>query len=580
MAVNAQRARVRLGVGSALVALGIGGALSGIGQGTAAAATPSPTPTLASEAAAAQARLASTSAQTHAATLPLAHPDADHAGSASTAGPGGAPTATPAATPSATPAAAGDALGLDVSSYQGNVDWATARANGASFAYVKATENTDYTNSYFAQQYNGSAQAGLIRGAYHYAVPSNSSGAAQADYFVAHGGGWTPDGITLPGALDIESGTSEGLPECYGLSQSAMVSWVSSFVTEYRSLVGRNPVIYTGYYFWQDCTGGSSAFSATDPLWFPRYQAAQAAPVAPGWNNYAIWQYADSGTFPGDQNEFNGSTAALSAFATSGGTTSSTGPSCVGSLGAEPGTRPAVVGMTSTPDGRGYWMVDSAGGVAACGDAKFSGSPATLAAPVVGIAAGPDDSSYYLVGADGGVFTYGNAPFRGSAGNLPLTKPVVGMASDPAGTGYWLVAADGGVFNYGVPFYGSAGNLPLVKPVVGMASNASGTGYWLVASDGGIFTYNTPFYGSAGNLPLVKPVVGMAADRATGGYWMVASDGGIFTYNAPFYGSAGNIHLAQPMVGMASPPNGAGYWSDAADGGVFSYSVPFEGSSA
>ncbi len=44
----------------------------------------------------------------------------------------------------------------------------------------------------------------MIRGAYHFATPDTTSGAAQANYFVDHGGGWSRDGKTLPGALDIE----------------------------------------------------------------------------------------------------------------------------------------------------------------------------------------------------------------------------------------------------------------------------------------------------------------------------------------------------------------------------------------
>ena len=61
--------------------------------------------------------------------------------------------------------------GMDVSGHQGNVAWSTAWNNGARFAYVKATEGTTYTNPYFAQQYNGSYNVGMIRGAYHFAHP-------------------------------------------------------------------------------------------------------------------------------------------------------------------------------------------------------------------------------------------------------------------------------------------------------------------------------------------------------------------------------------------------------------------------
>jgi GH25 family lysozyme M1 (1,4-beta-N-acetylmuramidase) len=125
-------------------------------------------------------------------------------------------TAQPAITNSAT-----RTLGIDVSSYQGNVDWVGQAKFGIRFAYVKATEGTSYTNPYFAQQYNGSYNAGMIRGAYHFGLP-NASAIAQADYFVSHGGKWSADGRTLPPALDIEYNPYGS--ECYGLSQYGLVA--------------------------------------------------------------------------------------------------------------------------------------------------------------------------------------------------------------------------------------------------------------------------------------------------------------------------------------------------------------------
>ena len=132
---------------------------------------------------------------------------------------------------------------------------------------------------------------------------------------------------------------------------------------------------------------------------------------------------------------------------------------------------------------------------------------------VVGMAATPDGGGYWLAASDGGVFSYGDAGFYGSAGGMPLNKPVVGMAATPDGGGYWLAASDGGVFSYGdAGFHGSAGGMPLNKPVVGMAETPESGGYWLDASDGGVFSYgDAGFYGSTGSLHLNQPVVGMAA---------------------------------------------------------------------
>ncbi len=231
---------------------------------------------------------------------PVTHPDADHAGS------GLAPRA---AQPIGTYALL---KGLDVSSWQGNVDWNAVKANGATFAYVKATEGVAYTNPYFAQQYNGSYNVGLIRGAYHFALPDRSSGATQADYFVNHGGGWSRDGKTLPGALDIEYNPYGAT--CYGLSQSAMVSWIRDFINRYYARTGRWAVIYTTTDWWTTCTGNYSGFAANNPLWIARY-ASSPGTLPAGWSYYTFWQYASSGTFPGDQDYFNGAYDRLQALA-------------------------------------------------------------------------------------------------------------------------------------------------------------------------------------------------------------------------------------------------------------------------
>ena len=197
-----------------------------------------------------------------------------------------------------------------------------------------------------------------------------------------------------------------------------------------------------------------------------------------------------------------------------------------------------------------------------------------LNSPIVGMAPTPDGAGYWMVGSDGGVFASGDAGFYGSTGSLHLNKPVVGMAATPDGKGYWFVASDGGIFAYGdAQFYGSRGGQPLNKPIVGMASTPDGKGYWLVASDGGIFSYgDAGFYGSTGSLHLNKPVVGMTPTPDGNGYWFVASDGGIFAYgDAHFYGSTGSMSLNEPIVGMTPTPDGNGYWFVASDGGIFSY---------
>ncbi|WP_189533408.1 lysozyme [Streptomyces roseolilacinus] len=202
--------------------------------------------------------------------------------------------------------------GVDVSSHQGNVDWPALWTSGVRWAYVKATEGTYYKNPYFPQQYNGSYNTGMIRGAYHFATPDTAGGAAQADYFVDNGGGWSRDGMTLPGALDIEWNPYG--PACYGKTQAGMVAWIRDFLARYRYRTGRDAVIYTATSWWKQCTGNHGGFASANPLWIARYDTT-VGELPAGWIYHTMWQYTSSGPIVGDHNRFNGAYDRVQALA-------------------------------------------------------------------------------------------------------------------------------------------------------------------------------------------------------------------------------------------------------------------------
>ncbi|KUL43093.1 hydrolase [Streptomyces sp. NRRL F-4489] len=204
-------------------------------------------------------------------------------------------------------------LGHDISAHQKHIDWRAARAKGARFVYIKATESHSYRSPSFAAQSRGARAAGLLRGAYHFAVPSASSGTRQARFFLAHGGHWKRDGWTLPPALDIERNPYRAGKPCYGLGRAALVRWIRAFSDEVRRATGRRPVIYTTAPWWNRCTGGSRAFGATHPLWLADYTGAARPPA--GWRVASIRQYAARGPLPGDQDRWNGTPAQLRKFA-------------------------------------------------------------------------------------------------------------------------------------------------------------------------------------------------------------------------------------------------------------------------
>jgi GH25 family lysozyme M1 (1,4-beta-N-acetylmuramidase) len=248
----------------------------------------------------------------------LTHPDDDAMGGSerrAELAAGSHPLSGPVANPINADSAVAQLPGIDVSSHQGAIDWASV-APHVDFVYAKATESTTYQNPDFTNQYNGPYNYGVIRGAYHFAIPDNSSGTAQADYFIAHGGGWSADGKTLPGALDIEYNPYGA--ECYGLTQAQMTAWISNFVTEYAAKEHAYPVIYSNTNWWKSCTGNTSSFASLDPFWVASYSTEGAGPLPNGWGFYTFWQYTDSGSLPGDQDVFNGALSRLKTLAQDG----------------------------------------------------------------------------------------------------------------------------------------------------------------------------------------------------------------------------------------------------------------------
>jgi beta-lactamase class A len=229
--------------------------------------------------------------------------------------------------------------------------------------------------------------------------------------------------------------------------------------------------------------------------------------------------------------------------------------------------------MAATPDGAGYWLVGSDGGVLSFGDAHLYGSAGSpRISPIVGMAPTPDGHGYWLVDSDGSVLGFGDAHLYGLTGATPVGASavggssggsIVGIAATPDGEGYWLVGANGGVLGFGdAHYYGSTGGKPRRSRVTGIAATPDGGGYWLVGSDGTVLSFgDAHYYGSTGGKALHAPIVAMAPTVDGRGYWLVASDGAVLSFgDAHFFGSGAGKPLAQPVVAASAAPEGGGYW--------------------
>ena len=215
-------------------------------------------------------------------------------------------TPTPTPTPSPTPLTA-VLEGIDVSHWQGAIDWPTVAASGKTFAYVKASESTDLVDEFYVDNRAQAKGLGLRVGAYHFARPDRSPGdpVAEADYFLAMA---QPVAGDLLPVLDLEV--------TGGLSPVELQEWVKSYLGRIYERTGARGVIYTSPTFWRNAMGDTSWFATNGyrTLWVAHW-ASGPAPSTPGENwggvGWTFWQYTSSGTVPGisgraDLNRFNG----------------------------------------------------------------------------------------------------------------------------------------------------------------------------------------------------------------------------------------------------------------------------------
>lgn len=198
--------------------------------------------------------------------------------------------------------------GMDVSSYETSIDWPTAKANGIDFAFIRVSDGLQYHDPKFATYWAGAAAAGVYRGAYQFFRPDQDP-IAQADYLLAQLGPHTE--WDLPPAIDVE--VTEGL------EPAEVAAAVRKWIDHVEAAIGRPPIIYAGYYSWQDYVGDANLTAY--PLWHAQYTSAACPNIPTPWTRWTIWQYSSTGTVPKvvgeatDLDEFDGTLDDLAAFA-------------------------------------------------------------------------------------------------------------------------------------------------------------------------------------------------------------------------------------------------------------------------
>ena len=203
---------------------------------------------------------------------------------------------TPSAAPPPPPAVTLE--GIDVSHYQGAIDWPSVAAAGKRFAIVQATDGETCLDPMYATNHANARAAGTRVTAYHFAEPSSTPGEAivQADWFVN-------SAALLPGdlvpALDLE--------QTGGLSVSDLQAWVGAWLGEVTAKLGVRPMIYASPSFWTSSMGDTTMFAdqGYSVLWIAHWGTSSPTLPAANWggHGWTFWQYTSTGSVAGHLRE-------------------------------------------------------------------------------------------------------------------------------------------------------------------------------------------------------------------------------------------------------------------------------------
>ena len=223
--------------------------------------------------------------------------------------------------------------GIDVSHWQGNINWRAVKADGIEFAFMKATQGTNFIDSEFENNWIEAKEAGVLRGAYHFFCP-NIDGSDQADHLLSVMGALEPG--DLPPVLDVEWVPDSICPPCCssGVSCTDMARRIRDWADRIISVTGRTPIIYTARSFWENEVCNSPDLNDVI-LWVANW-GVTCPDIPSAWSDWVFWQTSDSGSVGGidpvDTDVFNGDLAALHAFAgitTCGDSRCDTGETCI-----------------------------------------------------------------------------------------------------------------------------------------------------------------------------------------------------------------------------------------------------------
>ena len=200
--------------------------------------------------------------------------------------------------------------GIDVSKFQGDIDWSKVADSGVKFAWIKATEGGDHADERFQANWTGAKQAGIPHGAYHFVYWCRPPMEEMA-FFEQNA---PVEDDALPPVLDVEATpTSKTCPR--HLSQEDAIADMQVMLNEMERHYGKRPIIYTTVDFYEAILSDGAFMDY--PIWVrsTKYHPA----VRYGSRAWHLWQYQSDAWVPGigtkvDRDAFYGTREQWDAF--------------------------------------------------------------------------------------------------------------------------------------------------------------------------------------------------------------------------------------------------------------------------
>jgi GH25 family lysozyme M1 (1,4-beta-N-acetylmuramidase) len=177
--------------------------------------------------------------------------------------------------------------GIDVSNWQGTIDWQQVSASGIKFAFIKATEGETFRDARTAANFHGATESGIVPGLYHF-FRANSDSIKQADNFLAVALDLAKSSPALPPVLDLEDTGS--------CSNAVLRDLVHDFLQRVQQVTSTPPIIYVSPNFWKAHMAGYK--TERNALWIAHWRVDEPRVPSdcPAWT---FWQHSNKGTVPG-----------------------------------------------------------------------------------------------------------------------------------------------------------------------------------------------------------------------------------------------------------------------------------------